>query len=229
MTNDTIKAAAKFTLKQGKFGPYYYEEGVGDLTLADVLYRLNYYSQKAQLSEGVKRGDFDLPADLHYLKRDPESRKFTKVSVRNLETGKVEDFVPVSEGVDVEALKREVQAKLQRIIDTAPDDGLTAVNRHWRSNGVIIGGLQTIEYIAAQGLLAGTVLPKWLPIETAPKDGSVFLAWSNKFKAVLMGSMYEFPDRGFKVQGWNFVSNALTSDVTDWMPLPAAPKGKTDE
>jgi hypothetical protein len=80
-------------------------------------------------------------------------------------------------------------------------------------------------------------MSEWQPIETAPKDGSHFLAWVKmtadeldendciiakdviEYYAVVayyvFGGFVEFPWRG------TFVQNAK---ITHWMPLPDSPK-----
>jgi len=67
----------------------------------------------------------------------------------------------------------------------------------------------------------------WLPIETAPKDGALFLAWSQ-----VLGS--SDPEHGFVTAHWgesdeDWVSNIVDDgcfypgELTHWMPLPPAP------
>ena len=76
---------------------------------------------------------------------------------------------------------------------------------------------------------------EWQPIETAPKDGTVILAWrfypcvvrwnaTDKdwpWEAVPIGAMYE-----------PFEANGFSGDdaqITHWMPLPAAPSAAQSE
>lgn len=66
----------------------------------------------------------------------------------------------------------------------------------------------------------------WQPIETAPKDGTYFLAY---------WPVNTFSDR-YQVTQWDgcerFVDNADHIDwlqPSHWMPLPPAPKGQSDE
>ena len=60
-----------------------------------------------------------------------------------------------------------------------------------------------------------------LPIESAPRDGSYFLAWSPKAAWFITAWSEHIPGSGF-----GFVHAACYQDrePTLWMPLPGAPK-----
>jgi hypothetical protein len=69
----------------------------------------------------------------------------------------------------------------------------------------------------------------WQPIETAPKDGTRVLVYSNdKRQAVAycdlinMGGFYDEPIRVWNVNGW--LSGDTGFIPTHWMPLPEPPK-----
>lgn len=75
---------------------------------------------------------------------------------------------------------------------------------------------------------------EWQPIETAPKDGSVFDVWLGNSDQ----SERDFycTDGGFRSPGWhwlngkfrpflNGLSIACFALPTHWMPLPDAPNG----
>lgn len=84
--------------------------------------------------------------------------------------------------------------------------------------------------------------PQWRPIETAPKDGSMFMCW-------IMGVRYGETDEGQQYQedisqvdfcwwrdnhGNGYFDPACgqiadSQDVTHWMPLPAAPSAQSEQ
>ena len=59
---------------------------------------------------------------------------------------------------------------------------------------------------------------KWQPIETAPHDGTIFLAANAKHHWI--GWMMTFGD----LDNWKFVSSNRVRPATHWMPLPKGPK-----
>lgn len=75
----------------------------------------------------------------------------------------------------------------------------------------------------------------WQPIETAPKDGSVFLAWAPGYKWPETVRWFDY-DKGDAADTgqpgyWTF-ADPLLQEVTDdagadqwthWMPIPALP------
>ena len=56
----------------------------------------------------------------------------------------------------------------------------------------------------------------WQPIETAPKDGSDFLAYNPMTRKHVVVF--------WKHDAWIFPELVFSSSITHWMPLPAAPK-----
>ncbi len=82
------------------------------------------------------------------------------------------------------------------------------------------------EYLAAlepEAVLALLDLldSRWQPIDTAPKDGTLFLAWApGVFDLPAMFSLCAWhPDAGFCIDELRV--------ATHWMPLPAAPQPST--
>lgn len=63
----------------------------------------------------------------------------------------------------------------------------------------------------------------WQPIETAPKDGTKFLAWSRRW------NFMEFIGHGVTVAWWFPERQYPTCEMGDqpshWMPFPAPPSG----
>jgi hypothetical protein len=72
----------------------------------------------------------------------------------------------------------------------------------------------------------------WQPIETAPQDGTPFLAWdaSPMGQCVVM-AYWDIPDGDYD-EDWeidwyvtDFIGDAIIGfDLTHWMPIPAAPQ-----
>lgn len=74
----------------------------------------------------------------------------------------------------------------------------------------------------AKAILADRQRDQWQPIETAPKDGSGFLAFINM--DWIEGMFWNGED-------WSYLSDADVTPFgrykpTHWQPLPAAPKGE---
>lgn len=72
------------------------------------------------------------------------------------------------------------------------------------------------------------VSDKWQPIETAPKDGSELLFWSER-----EGGLYVVFWHGLR-KSWLWTTHSLDGDeelkhATYWMPLPDPPKGDKGE
>lgn len=67
--------------------------------------------------------------------------------------------------------------------------------------------------------MIGSLAPvnTWLPIETAPKDGTKFLAFEDGEMAVVACG----------INGWFWVASAHAYYIvpTHWQPLPPLPKG----
>ena len=64
---------------------------------------------------------------------------------------------------------------------------------------------------------------EWMPIETAPKDGTFILAWCERWRApatLRWGKVRGFSSRGFVTEG----GVARGYLPTHWMPLPSPPK-----
>lgn len=59
-------------------------------------------------------------------------------------------------------------------------------------------------------LAAPPVAPGWVPIETAPKDGTLALLYSQR-------------GRNWYIGAWRDYQHHNQPKVTHWMPLPAAP------
>lgn len=64
-------------------------------------------------------------------------------------------------------------------------------------------------------------LNQWQPIETAPKDGTLYLALSTKVDTEYIGVM-----RMSYVNGYPCAEVMGCCFPTHWMPLPAAPERK---
>jgi hypothetical protein len=92
-------------------------------------------------------------------------------------------------------------------------------------------------------LKAPQAVPAWLPIESAPKDGTFFLAWYCKHQlddegnptdeviggeqAIVScaGNQWDEPE-WLSAHGASFLDDYCFAEMpTCWMPLPAAPKG----
>ena len=65
---------------------------------------------------------------------------------------------------------------------------------------------------------------KWQPIETAPKDGTVFIAHTPKAKLRKVRLVQWLgPEVNWAVYGWKDM-NGNFHDISAWMPLPDPPK-----
>lgn len=70
----------------------------------------------------------------------------------------------------------------------------------------------------------------WQPIETAPTDGTPFLAFCPSDKPTVVALQCASGREGGGWECWSFCDEALAdiapegADPTHWMPLPAAPK-----
>lgn len=67
--------------------------------------------------------------------------------------------------------------------------------------------------------------PEWLPIASAPKDGTDFLAWKDgtgQFVGRILDA--EHPDVEFDGGVHESWSHRFVDDVFHWMPLPKAPQ-----
>lgn len=63
--------------------------------------------------------------------------------------------------------------------------------------------------------------PGWMPIETAPMDGTHVLTWNGRWIAVSYWSAKDF----YNAPAWHDTRSHINSidQPTHWMPLPAAP------
>ena len=85
----------------------------------------------------------------------------------------------------------------------------------------------------AQREAVAAAVPEWLPIETAPKDGTFILLWEQYSTAPFVGSWVH---QGWSVShehvdaegGWDGanVVDALSLPITHWLPLPPPPEVK---
>lgn len=71
-------------------------------------------------------------------------------------------------------------------------------------------------------LITAALEPQWLPIESAPKDGSLILSWSEGASPVAhiaqwKNNAWRGDHYGDREPYWYF------SKLTHWMPLPAVP------
>lgn len=66
---------------------------------------------------------------------------------------------------------------------------------------------------------------EWQPIETAPKDGTLFLAFGPHDTMNVVSFAYTERGRDF----WWTLGMPASDKVTHWMPLPPAPKTGREE
>jgi len=110
------------------------------------------------------------------------------------------------------------------------DEQQTWLALHLADNIVSLLAEQPQPSVATGQPEQGALLSGWRDIETAPKDGSVFLAWPGEMEAcnaAVPTSWYVHPS----VQGW--VTDAYDCgeyefNPTHWMPLPAPPSLPAD-
>lgn len=73
-------------------------------------------------------------------------------------------------------------------------------------------------------------MKEWLPIETAPKDGTRVLLWSLDADPALMPVIGEYDDDGPEPWGAAWWQDPTTdhfpidADPTHWLPLPGPPQ-----
>lgn len=60
---------------------------------------------------------------------------------------------------------------------------------------------------------------EWQPIDTAPKDGTLFMAWCPKSKLSLMVFNNPIESETWSLTGPSYV----VPEPTHWMPLPSPP------
>jgi hypothetical protein len=109
---------------------------------------------------------------------------------------------------------------LMRTTDKERQDALRIID-HMIQNEAVIYSLENLETIRR-----ALAMPAWQPIDTAPKDGTEFLAfaWYN-----ISGVAYHFMEvcylRNGIFEGWGH--DGIDGDgvwPTHWMPLPSAPE-----
>lgn len=66
----------------------------------------------------------------------------------------------------------------------------------------------------------------WQPIETAPKDGTFFLAWNGNWRGVAQYFEPAYEDDPIWVDE---TTEFIHPPPTHWMPLPPPPKENSDE
>ena len=120
-----------------------------------------------------------------------------------------------------EALSAEIVQRVAELPDrTSPDD--------WPDAMLVTAG--ELAFIIKDALASSPVEPGgWLPMDSAPKDGTPILAWCPI--APLFGDTDATPDAEARVVWWE-TRGQWTSDrdlgnevFTHWMPLPPSPKG----
>lgn len=63
----------------------------------------------------------------------------------------------------------------------------------------------------------------WKPIDSAPKDGSIILAWSEDMDEVLAIVWAESRGGSWRLAGCSSLELGSWGQPTHWMPLPAPP------
>lgn len=111
---------------------------------------------------------------------------------------------------------------------TLPVGDLSEIKQHvYREDGEVVS-LEAVEIIALEVerriLSSLTASPGWQPIETAPRDGAVFLALED-------GEYYGCArsECGDFWVGYCGQPVVYTLEPTHWMPLPAAPEAEGGE
>ena len=70
----------------------------------------------------------------------------------------------------------------------------------------------------------------WLPIDTAPRDGSKIILWwagASRIGHYVNNSRTSVPWSGWRVPSMEFWPRS--QDPTHWMPMPEGPKQKADQ
>lgn len=86
---------------------------------------------------------------------------------------------------------------------------------------------------AVRAALADPVIRGWRPIESAPRDGTIFLAINARgnmtgfnHRFVYSDKLPEGSEKWAEDAGWREVGKDWPSYPTHWMPLPEPPEGK---
>lgn len=82
--------------------------------------------------------------------------------------------------------------------------------------------IHRLEDIIKQALRS--VMPRWMPIETAPKDGTVILIMKDNTK-IASACWSETLNDG----SWSFTATFQTMKPTHWQPLPPLPSEESDD
>ena len=107
--------------------------------------------------------------------------------------------------IDIEKLKNEVWEII------SPEDY------------VVIG--KTLDYLNLRGYL--NALPEWQPIETAPKDGGVFLICLPRMMDLIIRARFDSVHKLWLSErdtDGGIIRAEFFHPGDYWMPLPAAPK-----
>lgn len=89
-----------------------------------------------------------------------------------------------------------------------------------------LAALQTASTPASEGEIIERCAGQWQPIETAPKDGTWFLAFQTDDIYPCQWHVEE-PGEGPGREGWLDLFNQSLEAPTHWMPLPEAPAIRT--
>lgn len=115
--------------------------------------------------------------------------------------------------------------------------------REWGIDGMPKDKQRLADAAFKAGLAAAPTPPagqgEWLPIETAPKDGTLFLGWVSavRYGEDDAGQPFEHDVSDYDFCRWRemetggFYENMMgqigdAQDITHWMPLPAAPSSE---
>ena len=66
---------------------------------------------------------------------------------------------------------------------------------------------------------------EWKPIETAPKDGTVFIAFQPVSEELRVIAAAYFDEGAFRMVQYHAGNEEFPIHPTHWMPLPESPKG----
>lgn len=116
----------------------------------------------------------------------------------------------------ISALKADIAAKVEPVGSTSAMPGTSGFTiACFKSVDMPVG---TKLYVEPQQSEA----PGWIPIETAPKDGTEILLCAEV--TLDLGICYWREDK--VMTGWTWGLGKMFGRPTHWMPLPAAPRSK---